>query len=223
MEFADACLLIFAKAPIEHQVKTRLIPAIGSQNAKQLYQLMVQQMVSLAVRSQICPVQLWCAPNSEHEFFQQLKTQYDLQLFSQQGHNLGERMYHAANHALQTFRYVIIVGCDCLQLTSSRLKSAITSLIDGQHDVEISPALDGGYVLIGLRKVDPRLFQNITWGSDRVLEQTRNALKKLHWSWLETESLRDLDTPDDLSDVISHQNQYQLNPELQQFIQKALN
>ena len=37
------------------------------------------------------------------------------------------------------------------------------------HDAVLTPAEDGGYVLIGLTRTDPRMFEDIEWGGDQVL------------------------------------------------------
>ena len=59
--------------------------------------------------------------------------------------------------------------------------------------------LDGGYVLIGLRRLEPSLFADIDWGTDRVLAETRRRLERLGWEWRETEPLPDVDRPPDLT------------------------
>jgi len=65
-------------------------------------------------------------------------------------------------------------------------------------DAVIGPALDGGYVLLGLRRFDPHLFQAIEWGGERVLAQTMKALENLGWSYLLLQPLADIDRPEDL-------------------------
>jgi glycosyltransferase A (GT-A) superfamily protein (DUF2064 family) len=60
------------------------------------------------------------------------------------------------------------------------------------------PADDGGYGLIAARRIDTSLFHNISWGTHRVMAQTRNALSRLDWSWAELDTLWDIDRPQDL-------------------------
>jgi glycosyltransferase A (GT-A) superfamily protein (DUF2064 family) len=62
----------------------------------------------------------------------------------------------------------------------------------------MGPAEDGGYVLIGLRQFDARLFSNVTWGTERVAHETRERLQSLGWRWQELETLWDVDRPADL-------------------------
>jgi rSAM/selenodomain-associated transferase 2 len=65
-------------------------------------------------------------------------------------------------------------------------------------DVVLGPALDGGYYLIGLRADEPRLFQNIAWGTDAVRAQTRDAARRLNLTVRELRPLSDIDEPEDL-------------------------
>ena len=43
-----------------------------------------------------------------------------------------------------------------------------------------------------------RLFQDVDWGTDRVLQQTRERFCELKWTCRELPALQDLDRPEDL-------------------------
>ena len=60
------------------------------------------------------------------------------------------------------------------------------------------PAEDGGYALIGVRRVARTLFEGVDWGGARVLAQTRRRLKRLGWRWTELRTVWDVDRPDDV-------------------------
>lgn len=70
-------------------------------------------------------------------------------------------------------------------------------------DAVFIPAEDGGYVLVGLRRPLPRLFEDIDWGSERVMTQTRARLHELGLSWRELPTLWDIDRPQDLDRLAS--------------------
>jgi len=218
IKFKDARILIFAKAPIEGQVKTRLIPDVGAEHTTQLYRLMLEQVVSTVVSSKLCPVTLVCTPDIEHEFFQILKNLYQIDLELQNGGNLGERMFHAAESGLKVSRRVVIIGTDCLQLTESMLGQVLATLSNGKCDAVVTPAIDGGYALIALNRNDPALFDDIQWGSEFVMQQTRTVLQRLGWNWQETDKIRDLDTIDDLIDVYKNKHQYYMNTGVQALV-----
>jgi glycosyltransferase A (GT-A) superfamily protein (DUF2064 family) len=64
--------------------------------------------------------------------------------------------------------------------------------------VVLGPAEDGGYVLLGLRRIDPQLFNNLPWGTDQVLAMTRDRLQQLGWGHQLLPVLWDVDRPEDL-------------------------
>jgi len=220
---ANARLLIFAKAPVEGNVKTRLIPRIGSNDATQLQRLMTVHTVQQAIASELCPVELWCHPDPSHEFFQKLQRKFPITLYQQTGKDLGERMFNAARYALARSRRVIIIGTDCLQYTPRQLQQSLDALSEDEERVVLTPAHDGGYVLIGMNQVDQRLFSNIDWGTSAVLAQTRELLRQMGRAWLEMPALQDIDIESDLEAIADSLPQYPLSPELTTLLQRILN
>jgi len=69
---------------------------------------------------------------------------------------------------------VVMVGSDSPTLPLDYLRQAFEALAD--HDVVLGPAEDGGYYLVGTSRSVPELFRDISWGSDRVLQQSTKAL-----------------------------------------------
>jgi len=222
MLFPDARVAVFAKAPVTGQVKTRLIPQIGAAFATQLHRLMTTHAIKTATESDICPVELWCFPDENHEYFQDLKNRFPITLFTQHGADLGDKMFNATAHVLNRAKQVVIIGSDCPQFTCKHLIDAIQSISTGDNDAVLTPAFDGGYVLIGMNKVEQRLFDNISWGTSDVLLQTRNVLKDIGWRWHELPSLRDVDVGADLEDIVANEPQYPLSAELKSLLQKLL-
>jgi len=196
MRFPNARILIFAKAPEPGYVKTRLIPALGAEGAANLYVHLLKQTVESVVAANLSPVQLWCAPNSKHAFFQQLTSQYHVTLSDQSSGDLGERMYSAVDVALEESESVLLIGTDCPLLSSVHLAQALQWLMGGENAV-LGPAEDGGYVLLGLRQNAAVLFENMPWGGDQILKLTQQRLAELNWHWQELEPLWDIDRPAD--------------------------
>lgn len=218
MKFPTAQILVFAKAPVEGQVKTRMIPDIGESNSTGLYQLMVEHTTGLVANTQLCTVELYCTPDFNHPFFKSLSEKYSITLRNQQGNDLGERMFNAARHSLKTFNSVVIVGTDCLQITEALLGQVLAALTKKACDAIITPAEDGGYVLLGLSQIHEDLFMGIDWGTDKVMAQTRDVLTKLEWKWQETSSLRDVDTYEDLKHIYRNEHQYETSAGVRKLI-----
>ena len=195
--FPDARLLVFAKAPVPGQVKTRLAGQLGYRGAARLYRQMVDQTLARLTAGRYCPVELWCAPDRQHRFFASCQQDYGVSLKIQQGPDLGVRMSRALATALADCRYAVLIGGDCLSLTDDDLDAALTALRSGQ-DAVISPAEDGGYLLIGLRQAQPALFSGIRWSTSRVMTATRDRLHRAGLNWTELPTRWDIDRPADL-------------------------
>jgi len=198
----NSCILVFARTPIPGECKTRLIPVLGKDGATKLHTAMIQHTLVMTSRSGLGQVQLWCTPSPQHPFFIACANQHSLSLHQQTGHDLGARMAHAVEHALQQYQWVILIGTDCPSLDENYLRRARDQLSSG-CDAVIGPAHDGGYTLIALRQSVPAIFQDIEWGTESVLQQTRQRLSKFNFHWVELDKRHDIDTPDDLAPLIT--------------------
>jgi len=128
--------------------------------------------------------------------------------------DLGARMMYAANRTVTYGHAPIIIGSDCPFITLDYLQCAHQHLTD--HDAVIGPALDGGYVLIGMRRLIPEIFEDIPWSTAEVLKTTRNRLAASGYRWTELQPpLADIDEPHDLMYFLdSPQARKLLSPEL---------
>jgi len=189
-------IAVFAKAPIPGLAKTRLIPPLGVQGAADLQRALLRRTVEAAVAARLGPVSLWCMPSRDHPVFSMHRDESGLSLHEQTGEDLGARMLDAFA-VLCAEGPTLLVGTDCPALTVAALRSAATALRAGM-DAVFLPAEDGGYVLVGLRKPAPLLFEGIPWGMETVMAETRERLSRLGWRWAEPEVLWDVDRPEDL-------------------------
>ena len=195
MRFPAARILLFAKAPVPGRVKTRLIPSVGEQRAAEIYRTLLERVLGEATR-EVAPVEIWCAPDTRHAVFQAAANP-SITLYAQTTGDLGQRMAHAARKALTRCEMVLLIGGDCPVLKREHLLRALDWLSAGA-DAVLGPAEDGGYVLLGMRRMDGQLFYDIPWGTDQVLKITRERLAQLGWVWRELEPLWDLDRDADL-------------------------
>jgi uncharacterized protein len=188
-------LAVFAKAPIPGAVKTRLIPRLGPAGAAALHAALARHALSEAIASGIRPVEMHCAPDPDDPFFRACAGDFGVPLKAQRGEDLGARMRQAFDEAFADDAALLLMGSDCPGLGARELRAARDALRG--HDAVIVPAEDGGYVLIGLRRAVPRLFEDIDWGSARVLEQTRQRFAAAGVKCLELPALWDIDRPQD--------------------------
>jgi rSAM/selenodomain-associated transferase 1 len=195
--FPQSKILIFAKAPVAGQAKTRLIPELGETGAAELAKELILHTIIKTMTRELCSVELWCTPDTEHSLFKQLEKKYPLQLKVQQGSDLGQRMANAIKSALSDSNSAILIGTDCPVMTSEYLQHALQEL-NKQQPIVFTPAEDGGYTLVGMTKPYPEVFKGVNWGSAEVMSQTRDNLKQLQLTWSELPTLWDVDNPADL-------------------------
>ena len=194
---AGAAVAVFTRAPVPGRVKTRLIPAIGALGAVRLHRKLTRAAVATAISAEVGPVTVWAHPNPSDEMFARLSQEFSVGIRTQCGGDLGERMYRALREISTSTLGGIIIGSDCPFLRAEDLLDASRALAAGS-DVVIGPADDGGYYLIGTARPVPELFQGISWGSDRVLADTRLIVGSLGWCWRELPVRADIDRPEDL-------------------------
>ncbi|MFP4611750.1 MAG: TIGR04282 family arsenosugar biosynthesis glycosyltransferase [Thiohalophilus sp.] len=195
-------VMVFARAPIPGQVKTRLIPTLGEAGAATLHAAMLEYTLHKVSRLADTAIRLYCQGDMQHPVFRRATDRYTLSLYPQQGADLGERMANAFAESLAHYQKVLVVGCDCPALTPNDLHNAINALDD--HEAVITPAHDGGYVLLGLRRFSPRIFTDIDWSTGRVFEQTAAQLDAAGLRWRALEPRQDIDRPDDLIHCPEH-------------------
>lgn len=197
--FPQGRILVFAKAPVPGKVKTRLQPRLSMQQCAQLQQRFIEHTLHTCVDSGLCAVELWCAEDESHPFFQNCLRHYPLKVKTQHGDDLGARMLHALEQTLNNAEFAIIVGTDCPTMTASHLRDAaeIFAAKTREHVVFI-PAEDGGYVLLGASCAPPELNSGIVWSSGDVMARTRRNLVAADIDFTELDPLWDVDRPEDL-------------------------
>ena len=196
---------VFAKAPVPGFAKTRLIPVLGAEGAARLQVALVRHSVELscaAAHAANGSVELWCAPDAENPLFERCAADFGVRLESQRGGDLGARMCGAFAAGLRRAEAVVLLGSDAPALTPDDLIAAAAALATGR-DAVLVPALDGGYVLIGLTRLETGLFEHVQWGTARVLAQTRQRLLRLGYDWEELPVQGDLDTPEDWQRLVA--------------------
>jgi len=180
-------LLIFAKEPVNGQVKTRLTPDLTQAQAATLYAFSqgetVAKLSDESYQTVICY-------SGDKNYFQQRYPSFPL--ITQGSGDLGQRLqrmfrYHFDNHVQK----VCVVGTDSPDLPPAWVLDAFDQL--DHSDAVTIPALDGGYVLFGARRECSPLFTDIGWSSAEVLEQTRQRAKDCGYSYRELYQWQDID------------------------------
>jgi len=194
---SEAALIIFAKAPIPGQVKTRLCPPLAPDEAATLHGTMVLDTLERSRNLLGFDRFLACAPSKQHPFFKAIGARQGVHLLEQINGDLGRRMHQAFCSVFDSgYRSAVVVGTDLPTIHAELFRQALKGLAD--HDVVLGPSVDGGYYLIGLNNPAVELFSDIPWSTDGVLTSTKDKAQSLSLSVQLLTQQRDLDTLTDL-------------------------
>lgn len=195
-------ILVFVKY-WEYGSKTRLVPAVGKQGAalvsKWLTERCVNTVRTFADKHPGTLVHFWCGGTTESvaNMREWLITRNGESFTHQCEGDLGDRLTLAFESAFKNgAQKVVVVGTDIPEIDESILKQAFQAL--DKVDVIIGPAADGGYYLLGNKKPECRLFQNISWSSAKVFRETIRAIQRQQLTFTTLRTLRDIDVPGDL-------------------------
>ncbi|MAD98173.1 MAG: glycosyltransferase [Flavobacteriaceae bacterium] len=194
-------LLIFTRNPELGKVKTRLAKSLGDEKALAIYKMLLEKTKSETSKLD-CTKRVYYTENVQSDDI------WPNDLFEkrlQEGKDLGHRMQNAFQNGFdEGFENVIVIGSDLFDISSEIIQNAFEQLQN--NDVVIGPAHDGGYYLLGMKELDPAVFENKNWGTSTVFEDTMKDLgnKKVFL----TQQLNDIDVIEDM----------QLHPSLKHFL-----
>ena len=188
-------VLVFARAPQPGRVKTRLARRIGNARACATYVALVERTLSVVQRSRL-PAELWIDGPLDDPRLRRWAHEHALSLHQQRGHDLGARMRHALEQGLRRYRACLIIGTDCATLDAHELREAARHV--RRSRAVLAPSWDGGYVLLGLPRPEPAVFERVPWSTRQVHALTRRRLSARGWQVRALRHQHDVDHVDDL-------------------------
>ncbi len=191
---SDNLVMVFTRNPELGKVKTRLAKTIGDEAALNIYNFLLNH-TEIILRSLECDKAVYYSEKiRESDIWD--KSIYQKRL--QEGDNLGLKMQNSFVDAFKNgYKKVVIVGSDLYDLKAKHIQDAFKEL--DQIDVVIGPAHDGGYYLLGMKKLHSEVFSNKNWGTDTVLRDTLQDLKHINVHLLE--ELNDIDVYEDIKNI----------------------
>jgi uncharacterized protein len=186
-------IALFCRYPELGQVKSRLAESCGAEKALKIYEKLLQLTLdNLSEYSK--DVVLHYTAKKVGDLTKWLP---GFNKIEQSDGSLGQRLIHALlNHFKVHDKPMVFIGADCIELNSRLIKGVYEAL--SEVDVVIAPASDGGYCLIAMNGPFVDLFENISWGSDVVCQQTLDVLYRKNISFKLLPQLNDIDYWDDL-------------------------
>ncbi len=167
---------------------------MGDEQALAIYQFLLRHTVAVTKGLAVTKQVHYSVKIRENDLWD--ATIYDKK--QQRGTDLGIRMRHAFEQGFaEGYQNIIIIGSDLYDLTQEDLENAFLQLEN--HEAVIGPATDGGYYLLGFKKMVPTIFSHKEWGTDTVLQATLTDLKNYALAILEARN--DVDYLEDIEDI----------------------
>ena len=183
-------LALMTKAPRAGQVKTRLVPPLTNEEAAHLNRCFLQDTgaaISVCCSGLTVPgpgrpivrsVAVYTPVGSESDYTDILPD--DFSLLPQRGKDFGERLYLAAEDLFKCgFDAVCLIDSDSPTVPAENFAQAVKLLSLPGDRIILGPCDDGGYYLIGLKRLHREVFERIDWSTERVFEQTRQRATQI--------------------------------------------
>lgn len=185
VETGLCALAIMTKAPRPGAVKTRLQPPLTPEEAASLNVCFLQDTAAAILAAcdsgkegEALGVGVYTPADAELAYETILP--HTFQLLSQRGDGFGARLSNAVEDLLTAgFASCCLLDSDSPTITAEAIREGIDVLRQEGDGVVLGPSDDGGYYLIGMKRLHRRLFEEIDWSTDRVLEQTMARAREI--------------------------------------------
>jgi uncharacterized protein len=193
---AACAMAAMVKASSPGRTKTRLVPPLTHEEAAAFNTAFVRDaadnIVAAAALADICGW-LAYAPAGSADFFRQHMPD-SIGLIETTGTDIGECLIRAASTLLERgHQCVCLLNSDSPTLPVAYLVAAAVALAAPGDRVVLGPSTDGGYYLIGKKRVHRGLFRDIDWSTERVFQQTLARAAELDLPVVELPSWYDVD------------------------------
>jgi len=168
-------LAVMTKAPLAGKVKTRLTPPLTAAESAALNICFLRDtsaaILSATTKGPARGIGVFTPLGAEGAYQDILPDKFEL--VPQRGEEFGDRLASAVEDLLQVgFESVCLINSDSPTVPAECFREATEVLRQTDDTVVLGPSDDGGYYLIGLKKLHRALFENIDWSTERVLSQT---------------------------------------------------
>jgi rSAM/selenodomain-associated transferase 1 len=175
-------LAVMAKAPRPGKVKTRLSPPLTPEQASALNVCFIKDTTEnihqVTKRAHCAGVVAYTPVGDEAAFDGLLPPGF--QLLPQRGDGFGERLLYACEDLFSCgFTAVCLIDSDSPTMPQEALLQAVESLARDGDRMVLGGSDDGGYYLIGIKRLHRRLFEQIDWSTERVFAQTLDRAREI--------------------------------------------
>ncbi len=191
-------LIIFVKNPVKGEVKTRIAVEAGDAEALDIY------IRLLDITRRVCNAIDFADKYVFYSDAVSVSDDWPESIYIkrlQTGQDLGARMKQAFASVLRSHTRAVIIGSDCPELQPKHVHQAFEIL--QWHDVVLGPSRDGGYYLLGMKKLHHALFDDMPWSQPSLFETSLRRLRQEALSFGCLEKLSDVDTLSDWKHYLS--------------------
>ena len=170
------------KAPRAGKVKTRLTPPLTPDEAAALNVCFLRDTTA-AISGTVSEghargIAVYTPVGEEAAYAEILPGHFEL--VPQRGEAFGERLTAAAEDLLRIgFASVCLINSDSPTVPGDAYSQATRLLLQPGDRIVLGPSDDGGYYLIGMKKLHRRLFEEIDWSTERVFRQTLDRAREI--------------------------------------------
>ena len=181
MRLNTVAVAIICKTPSSGSSKTRLSPPLRPEECAEISACFIRDLSStvqnLADDCGVTGYAIYTPRGTEVALRCLLPERF--RLLPQAEGGFGNRLLRAAVDLFNVGHSgAILVNSDSPTLPKSILRQAVDALRRGDN-VVLSPAVDGGYTLIGLSRPHARLFEDIPWSTGDVHRRTLERAREI--------------------------------------------
>ncbi|WP_050607054.1 TIGR04282 family arsenosugar biosynthesis glycosyltransferase [Clostridium niameyense] len=208
-------LIIMTRIPVAGKTKTRLMKILTGEQCASIHKSFLMDILNTTnFMKKNMDIYLTYSDEGPFSIIESLIPEY-IKAFPQSGKILGEKMRNAIENLLDNgYDKVVLIGSDIPEVQPNNIEKAFEIL--DEKDVCFGPTMDGGYYLVGMKKMHPIVFESdIKWGSKYVFDNTMGILNKANLQVGFVDKYEDIDTEEDLKKLINRINNknYTVEPE----------
>lgn len=189
----SGAICVLAKVPRPGRVKTRLARTLGDERAAALAEAFLEDTLAGlgATPASVILALDEDAPGRWHALAARVWMQGD--------GSLGDRLERVLGRALEDHPWAVALGADSPGLPVHLLNDAATALDPAPDErCVLGPCRDGGFYLLGVRRVKPGMLAGVRWSTPDALDDTEGSLRLAGLSPVRLALWFDVDEPDDL-------------------------
>lgn len=189
-------LIIIAKEPQIGSTKTRLSPPLKLSEAAELFEALLDDTIDLATSIKGIHLAVAVTPPESVAYFER-KTPAGTIFIPVTCVDIGDCLIQVFDGLFRLgYPKMLAFNSDGPSLPGEYLRRAI-HLLDG-NDVVFGPSEDGGYYLVGLKRLHGEIFREIAWSTSQVMEQSSVKAQKEDLRVALLPEWYDVDTPKDV-------------------------